>query len=100
MTWKDPVLTPVAAGNIDAAALNEMACKPNTRRIFFKCADPKTLVHQSQQSVESVFVTAVGRRGKQEHVPVVIGRKPLQQLEALLPSMMRANAAVRFVDDH
>src|SRR5204862_182871 len=44
------------------------------------------------------LVAAVRRRGQQEKVPLLVLGQSLQQIEALLAALMRADAGMRFVD--
>ncbi len=56
-------------------------------------------VEKAQQSVEGVLVAAVRGRGEEDEVPLAVRGEPLQQLEALMPALMRPDAGMRLVDD-
>ena len=55
-------------------------------------------IEQAQQPVECRLVAAVRRGGEQNEMALAILGKPLEQFEALLPALVRADAGVRFVD--
>ena len=62
-------------------------------------APAKSRIEQAEQPVERRLVAAVRRRGQQEQVALMVLGQALQQLEALLAALMRADAGVRLVDD-
>ena len=57
-------------------------------------------IEKTEQAVERLLVAAV-RRGRQQHqMALGVCRDRTQELEALLPAVMRADAGVRLIDHH
>jgi hypothetical protein len=100
MLWERAVLAPLARGDVDTAALHEMARQPSAPRVAVERACREFDVEQSKQPVEGRFVAAVRRRRQQNEVALAILRETLEQLEPLLPALMGADARMRFVDHH
>jgi len=93
-----PLFTPVSPGDVDPAPLHKVAGEANPGGLAFERGAREFVIEQVEQAVERGLVAAVRRRGQQEKVPLPILGQSLQQLEALLAALMRADAGMRLVD--
>ena len=76
-----------------------MAGKPHAESPRSSSApSAKLLIEQAEQPIEGRLVAAVRRGGQQDQVALRVLGKTLEQLEPLLPALVRADAGMRFVD--
>ena len=99
MAREHAVLAPLPCSDVDAATLDEVAGQPGAPGVAVERAGGKFLIEQAQQPLECRLVTTVRRRSEEHQMPLAIVRKSFQQLETLLPALMRADAGMRLVDD-
>ena len=96
---EDALLAPVASGDVDPPALHEMARKPHANLLAVERAVRKSwssrLSSRSNAASSPLCGVAVSRiRWRSRSLG-----EPLEQLEPLLPALVRADAGMRLVDD-
>jgi hypothetical protein len=104
MAGKDAVFAPLivpfgAAGDVDAAALDEVAGEADAGGFILEGAGAEAGPEQTEQTVERVLVAAVGCCRQKKKMTLGIIGEPPQQLEALLAALMGADAGVSLVHD-
>ena len=97
MPGEDAIFAPFVRNDVDPAPLHEMARQPGTCGIGIDGIRRESLIKETEQPVEGGLVAAVRRRGKKNEVTLAIMRKPIEESEALLPALVRADAGVRFI---
>src|SRR5690349_11983195 len=92
-------LSPFLAGDIDAAPLYQVAGEANAEILIVQSTKAESGAEQAEKSVECVVIAAVWRCREQDQMAVLILRGLLEELKALLPALMNADAGVSFIDD-
>src|SRR5262245_40250687 len=92
-----PLLAPITAGDIDAPALHEMAGKTRAVLLAVERAFSKFWIEQAEQPIECRLVAAMGRGRQQHQMALRIGREALEEFEALLTALVRADAGMRLI---
>ena len=99
MAREDACLAPVAPDDVGASALHVVTGQTDAKVLLFERADGKRGIEKTQQPVERLLITAVRGGRQQHHVTGRVLGQGTQELEALLPAAMRANASMGLVDD-
>ncbi|WP_444551201.1 hypothetical protein [Brucella vulpis] len=94
------VLIPVALDQIDAPPLNKVSDKALTVFLVVEVDGAEFHVDQRQQPSERILIPGVRRCCQQDQPTVRIACKALEQVEALLLSLVRPDAGVCFIDDN
>ena len=100
MTRKDTILPPLASSDVDAATLNKMPGKAHARSFVVERSYAKAFIQQPEQTVESFLVAAVRGCCEQQHVPLTILGKPLQELKALLAPVLCPDTGMSLIHNH